>query len=306
MGRIFSPGKLLLTSEYVVLDGAIALAVPTKWGQEFFFDEEDNQQSLIFWKAKHQDQHWLDITIDYKNWTVVDTNLPDAAAFILKTLQNIQELGSAIFSDSKSYYLTTNLQFPADYGLGSSSTLMTNLAEWSGVDAFMLNELSLGGSGYDIAVAKAQSTILFWRENNDVNYEKVDFSPDFRRDLIFIHLGKKQDSREGIRLYRSKEKLLYLVRRFSEITQSVLQVKTLEEFSALMQDHEILLSDFLGLPTAKEKYFQDCPTFIKSLGAWGGDFVMSCRFENYEKYFIEKGYENVFSWENMIDSSEKT
>lgn len=306
MGRIFSPGKLLLTSEYVVLDGAIALAVPTKWGQEFFFDEDDNQQSLIFWKAKHQDQHWLDITIDYKNWTVVDTNLPDAAAFILKTLQNIQELGSAIFSDSKSYYLTTNLQFPADYGLGSSSTLMTNLAEWSGVDAFMLNELSLGGSGYDIAVAKAQSTILFWRENNDVNYEKVDFSPDFRRDLIFIHLGKKQDSREGIRLYRSKEKLLYLVRRFSEITQSVLQVKTLEEFSALMQDHEILLSDFLGLPTAKEKYFQDCPTFIKSLGAWGGDFVMSCRFENYEKYFIEKGYENVFSWENMIDSSEKT
>lgn len=306
MGRIFSPGKLLLTSEYVVLDGAIALAVPTKWGQEFFFDEDDNQQSLIFWKAKHQDQHWLDITIDYKNWTVVDTNLPDAAAFILKTLQNIQELGSTIFSDSKSYYLTTNLQFPADYGLGSSSTLMTNLAEWSGVDAFMLNELSLGGSGYDIAVAKAQSTILFWRENNDVNYEKVDFSPDFRRDLIFIHLGKKQDSREGIRLYRSKEKLLYLVRRFSEITQSVLQVKTLEEFSALMQDHEILLSDFLGLPTAKEKYFQDCPTFIKSLGAWGGDFVMSCRFENYEKYFIEKGYENVFSWENMIDSSEKT
>ncbi|MGV4415037.1 GYDIA family GHMP kinase [Chryseobacterium sp. T1] len=306
MGRIFSPGKLLLTSEYVVLDGAIALAVPTKWGQEFFFDEDDNQQSLIFWKAKHQDQHWLDITIDYKNWIVVDTNLPDAAAFILKTLQNIQELGSAIFSDSKSYYLTTNLQFPADYGLGSSSTLMTNLAEWSGVDAFMLNELSLGGSGYDIAVAKAQSAILFWRENNDVNYEKVDFSPDFRRDLIFIHLGKKQDSREGIRLYRSKEKLLYLVRRFSEITQSVLQVKTLDEFSALMQDHEILLSDFLGLPTAKEKYFQDCPTFIKSLGAWGGDFVMSCRFENYEKYFIEKGYKNVFSWENMIDSSEKT
>lgn len=306
MGRIFSPGKLLLTSEYVVLDGAIALAVPTKWGQEFFFDEDDNQQSLIFWKAKHQDQHWLDITIDYKNWTIVDTNLPDAAAFILKTLQNIQELGSTVFSDSKSYYLTTNLQFPADYGLGSSSTLMTNLAEWSGVDAFMLNELSLGGSGYDIAVAKAQSAILFWRENNDVNYEKVDFSPDFRRDLIFIHLGKKQDSREGIRLYRSKEKLLYLVRRFSEITQSVLQVKTLEEFSALMQDHEILLSDFLGLPTAKEKYFQDCPTFIKSLGAWGGDFVMSCRFENYEKYFIEKGYENVFSWENMIDSSEKT
>lgn len=306
MGRIFSPGKLLLTSEYVVLDGAIALAVPTKWGQEFFFDEDDNQQSLIFWKAKHQGHHWLDITIDYQNWKVVETNLPDGATFILQTLQNILKLGSSIFSDNKSFYITTNLQFPADYGLGSSSTLMTNLAEWSGVDAFMLNELSLGGSGYDIAVAKAQSAILFWRENNDVNYEKVDFSPDFGKDLIFVHLARKQDSREGIRLYRSKEKLLYLVRRFSEITQSVLQADTLEEFSALMQDHESILSDFLGLPTAKEKYFHDCPTFIKSLGAWGGDFVMSCRFENYENYFKEKGYENVFSWEDMIDSSQNT
>ena len=36
-GTLFSPGKLLLTSEYVVLDGALALAVPTQWGQEFFF-----------------------------------------------------------------------------------------------------------------------------------------------------------------------------------------------------------------------------------------------------------------------------
>lgn len=37
MGSIFSPGKLLLTSEYFVLDGALALAVPTIPGQEFFF-----------------------------------------------------------------------------------------------------------------------------------------------------------------------------------------------------------------------------------------------------------------------------
>lgn len=306
MGRIFSPGKLLLTSEYVVLGGALALAVPTKWGQEFFFDTEDNQQSLIFWKAKHQGQHWLDITINYKNWQVVDSNLPDAATFVVKTLQNIQKLGSSVFSENKSYHLTTNLQFPADYGLGSSSTLMTNLAEWSSVDAFKLNELSLGGSGYDIAVAKAKNTILFWRENNEGFYKNIDFTPDFRKNLIFVHLGKKQDSRDGIRLYRSKEKLLYLVRRFSEITQSVLQVKTLEEFSLLMQDHERLLSDFLGLPTAKEKHFPDCPAFIKSLGAWGGDFIMSCRFENYEKYFEEKGYGSVFSWEDMIDSSENT
>ena len=53
MSPIFSPGKLLLTSEYVVLDGALALAVPTKWGQEFFFDEINDDKSTIFWEAYH-------------------------------------------------------------------------------------------------------------------------------------------------------------------------------------------------------------------------------------------------------------
>ncbi len=300
MGRLFSPGKLLLTSEYVVLDGALALAVPTIWGQEFFFEHSDDQNSLIFWRAKHQNEDWLHITIDYKNWIIKDSNIPESANFILKTLQNIKKLGSSVFNQDYTYHITTNLEFPSDYGLGSSSTLMNNLAEWSGVDAFRLNELSLGGSGYDIAVAKAKSSILFWKENNEPYYKIQPFEPDFSEELIFIHLGKKQNSREGIQLYNSKEKLLYLVRRFSEITQLVLDSKNIEVFSELMTEHETLLSNFLGLPTVKEKDFQDCPVFVKSLGAWGGDFIMSCRFKEYEKYFQEKGYENIYSWQDMI------
>lgn len=306
MGRLFSPGKLLLTSEYVVLDGALALAVPTNWGQEFFFEHNDDHKALIFWEAKHQQQDWLKITIDYKNWEVLETNIPESASFILKTLQNVEKLGSSVFNQDFSYHISTNLEFPADYGLGSSSTLMNNLAEWSNVDAFRLNELSLGGSGYDIAVAKAKSAILFWKDNNEAYYKNQDFNPSFSEDLIFIHLGKKQNSREGIELYKSKEKLLYLVRRFSEITELVLNAKNLEDFSKLMEEHEGLLSNFLGLATVKEKHFQDCPVFIKSLGAWGGDFVMSCRFEEYENYFHKKGYENIFSWQDMIRLSEKS
>jgi hypothetical protein len=40
MGAIFSPGKLMLTSEYFAIDGALVLAVPTRLGQEFFFEEK--------------------------------------------------------------------------------------------------------------------------------------------------------------------------------------------------------------------------------------------------------------------------
>ena len=44
----------MLTSEYFAIDGALVLAVPTKLGQEFFFDEKQDDKSLVFWEARHQ------------------------------------------------------------------------------------------------------------------------------------------------------------------------------------------------------------------------------------------------------------
>ena len=298
--RIFSPGKLLLTSEYVVLDGALSLAIPTKWGQEFFFEEISDDQSIIFWSAFHQNKLWLTIKIDYKNWQILETNNIDSAQFILKILKNIQELSFRKFQDNRSYHLKTNLQFPSDYGLGSSSTLMNNLAEWAEIDAFVLNENNLGGSGYDIAVAQKKAPIIYRNSENSREIQVVNFNPKFKEDLIFIHLNQKQDSREGIQLYKSKKKSEALIEEFSQITNQIISSKTLEEFSALMELHESKLSKFLGLETVKEKYFADCPVFVKSLGAWGGDFVLSSKFSGFEDYFREKGFSTIFAYEDLI------
>ncbi|MBU8883516.1 hypothetical protein KSK37_10515 [Kaistella sp. DKR-2] len=300
MGKIFSPGKLLLTSEYVVLDGALALAVPTKWGQEFFFEETPDGNAVILWEAYHQNQLWLKAKIDYRTWKVIDCNFLQPAEFILKVLKNVQQLSGVKFRDHSSYHLKTNLQFPANYGLGSSSTLMNNLAEWAGNDAFELNEMSLGGSGYDIAVAKEKSALLYQISEKGRSVETVNFSPPFREELIFIHLNQKQDSREGIGLYRSKTKSPELIEAFSRLTKEVQQCEDLEKFSQLMEVHERKLSDFLGIETVKEKYFDQCPVFVKSLGAWGGDFVMSSKFPGYEAYFSDRGFSSVFSWNDLI------
>ncbi|NML69407.1 30S ribosomal protein S6 [Chryseobacterium sp. RP-3-3] len=300
MSGIFSPGKLMLTSEYFAIDGALVLAVPTKLGQEFFFEENDDEKSLIFWKAYHQNKLWLEAVIDYQNWQVLETNIPSGAEFILKTLKNVQQLSQIKFKNNFTYHLKTNLQFPSDYGLGSSSTLMNNLAEWAAVDPFHLNSISLGGSGYDIAVAKEKSAILF-RSKPEISYEKADFNPVFKNELIFIHLNQKQDSREGINFYKSKPKSQILVDEFSDITKKVLLCSELENFSELMMIHEQKISKFLEIPTVKEKFFTDCPVFVKSLGAWGGDFVMSAKFDGYKDYFWGKGFNTVFQWSDIIN-----
>ncbi|WP_294291043.1 GYDIA family GHMP kinase [uncultured Chryseobacterium sp.] len=299
MGEIFSPGKLMLTSEYFAMDGALVLAVPTRLGQEFSFEEIPDGKFLIIWEAFHQEKPWLRVVIDYRSWQIIETNISSSAEFIVRTLKNVQALSSIKFKHNFTYHLKTNLQFPADYGLGSSSTLMNNLAAWAEIDPFHLNKISLGGSGYDIAVAKEKSAVLY-QSVPEIRYEKVNFDPSFKDELIFIHLNQKQDSREGISLYRSKNKSQKLVDEFSDLTRNILLCDELENFSRLMLIHEQKISDFLEIPTVKDRFFENCPVFVKSLGAWGGDFVMSSKFDGFKDYFWGKGFTAIFDYSDLV------
>lgn len=298
MSRIFSPGKLMLTSEYVAVDGALVLAIPTKLGQELIAEKKTDNKSKIIWKTNIENRFWFSLEVDYKCWKILETNDSGKAEFILKVLRNIQNLSDKVLQNDDSYSLDFNIEFPEDFGLGSSSTLMNNLAEWAEINPFRLNEISLGGSGYDIAVAKEKSAVLY--SNNPRAIEKINYNPDFKNELIFIHLNQKQDSREGINLYKSKPKNEILVQEFSELTKAIASTENMENFSQLMTIHEQKLSDFLGISTVKEKYFADCPVFVKSLGAWGGDFVLSCKFGDYETYFSDKGFPKFFDYKDLI------
>lgn len=300
MERIFSHGKLLISSEYLVLDGALALALPTKLGQEFFFEEKLDNQSIIEWESLCQGEKWFKSKIDYNKWEILETDDAQSAEFILEILKEIQRVSKVKLQNSETYSLKTNLEFPRNFGLGSSSTLMNNLALWAEIDPFCLNEKMLGGSGYDIAVAKEASALLYRKGLDNREIEKINYSPMFKDELLFVHLNQKQNSREGIRLYQSKNKSEELIKEFSDLTEKIFRCQDLEDFSELMNFHEEKLSDFLGLETVKKTYFPDCPVFVKSLGAWGGDFVMSRKFQGYEDFFHGRGFHTFFGWNEII------
>ncbi len=60
-----SNGKLLITGEYTVLDKALALAVPTKFGQTLEVNSTDSQ--MVNWTAlKHDGKIWF--KADSKNF----------------------------------------------------------------------------------------------------------------------------------------------------------------------------------------------------------------------------------------------
>ena len=60
------------------------------------------------------------------------------------------------------------------------------------------------------------------------------------------------------------------------------------------------MSNVLEVTTIKESMFSDFDGVIKSLGAWGGDFILSISKEDPTQYFREKGFDVVIPYEEMI------
>ncbi|MCB0462573.1 MAG: GHMP kinase [Flavobacteriaceae bacterium] len=298
-----SNGKLLLTGEYVVLDGAKALALPTKYGQSLTVESIDNPQLL--WRS-----------IDFKGEVWFEANFPmeniasdflnprnDIEKRVIQILSAVKQLNPNFLNDENGFRVTTKLDFPNNWGLGSSSTLINNIANWANVDAYQLLELTFGGSGYDIACAQYNQPIVYQKKmlDNKRTVILVDFNPSFKEELFFVHLNQKQNSREGIDLYNSnKNNLAAAISEINAITDTVINCDTVSEFEILITKHEQLISNLINLPTIKSSLFPDYSRAIKSLGAWGGDFVLATGNFNEMDYFKQKGFHTIIPYHKMI------
>ena len=297
----YSNGKLLITGEYLVLDGAKSLALPTKFGQYLKVNSGDLSQ--IHWTSFDFDNSiWFEETISFGeiiNFKVSD-NLTQRETLI-KILHEAHLLNADFLKSSLGYSISTVLTFPKLWGLGTSSTLINNIAQWLQIDAFTLLKNSFGGSGYDIACAQNNTPILYQLENGLPIVENENFSPEFTDSIYFVYLNKKQSSKTAIEnYYKNKKNLDDKFPKLNEITSAVLNSNSLEEFCDLLDKHEKVMSEILKLPTVKKNSFPDFDGSIKSLGAWGGDFVMAVSKDNPTAYFENKGYKTIVNYKDMI------
>jgi len=298
----YSNGKLLITGEYVVLDGAKAFALPTKFGQNLIIEEGDGE--LFQWKSFDSDRSiWFEDIISFSS--VIQKEHFDDAATIKNTLIEILHeaflMNSDFISKSEGYKITSELTFPKFWGLGTSSTLINNIAQWLQIDAFELLKRSFGGSGYDIACAQNNAPIVYQLVNEKPAVETVNFKPDFANKIFFVYLNQKQNSKVAIAAYYGKNGIIdKSISIINESTNNVIHASTAKEFAIALQNHEIEMSNILERPTVKEVFFSDFDGVIKSLGAWGGDFVLSISKENPTDYFNAKGFEVVIPYSAMI------
>lgn len=297
----YSNGKLLITGEYLVLNGAKSLAVPTKFGQNLEVTPALGKK--IIWKSYDSDGSiWFEDEIHF-DAIIEKTSFTEdkIKTTLVEILHHAYLLNPDYILKTEGYAIETKLTFPRLWGLGTSSTLINNLGQWLSIDAFELLTNSFGGSGYDIACAQTNQSIIYRLEKDKPYFETVAFNPEFKEHIYFVYLNKKQSSKSAINNYLNKQFSLDKVKvKIDKITAFVSETDNVDDFMSAIEKHEILMSDVLEQLTVKESLFPDFKGTVKSLGAWGGDFVMVVSKENPLYYFNEKGYDTILKYEEMI------
>ncbi len=297
----YSNGKLLLTGEYVVLDGALALALPTKLGQ--YLSVDPILPKRIRWKSFDQDgSTWFEDEFEFDEIAnkpyVAENSIRNT---LLEILNAAFQLNPDFLLNKNGFNIQTNLTFPKNWGLGTSSTLINNIGQWLQIDAFELLQRSFGGSGYDIACAQKNTPITYQLLDNKPVFKSVEFNPEFSENLYFVYLNRKQSSKSAIANYINKQNEIgKTIQQINAITQAVLANPDLKRFVYEMEKHENILSDVLETSTIKEALFDDFKGVIKSLGAWGGDFVLAVSKNDPGGYFKERGYQTIIRYDELI------
>lgn len=285
-----------------MLDGALALGLPTKLGQ-WLRVKPLSEGSRHQWRSLLPDgTPWFEATLS-AGGTLLSTTDQQAGKRLEALLSSVEAQRPGFWSHQPLLQFETQLEFEREWGLGSSSTLVAGLARWAGIDPFELLRGTFGGSGYDIACALANKPVLFQRHQQKPAFVEIPYVPAFASHICFAYLGQKQDSRAGIKAYRKRGGATPAeIREISALSLAFLQARTAEEAILTLEAHESLMSHILGQHTVQRDRFPNFPGVVKSLGAWGGDFVMAISdrpAEAIRQYFRIKGYAVTFAFDEL-------
>lgn len=299
-------GKLLLTGEYLVLHGAVALALPTKLGQSLTVKTWESHGTFIQWNAYQPLGVWFAATLDPSTLEIISTDDLPKAQRLVNILKAIRDLNPKVFHPGLQFI--THMDFKPEWGLGSSSTLISNLAQWAGVDPYVLLKKTFGGSGYDIACAQADKPIFYWLNGDQPYSQSVDFNPPFTDKLFFVYQGQKQSSSKEVKAFnqhRAQADLTTEMQTISELSRALPTITYFEDFCTLLQVHENMLSRCLGRESVQQQY-PDFNGTLKSLGAWGGDFLLAATEMSRDEvwaFFRSKGFNPlnpIFRYQDLI------
>lgn len=135
-----SQTKLMICGEYLVLKGALSLASPLKFKQSLTVSQSLGIPS-VKWKSMINNDLWFYSTMLLPDFLITETNSPEMAETLTKILRTAKTLNHKFLEDSNEHLATSMMDFDPSWGIGSSSSLISNIAYWADCDPFELNSL---------------------------------------------------------------------------------------------------------------------------------------------------------------------
>lgn len=314
----YSRGKLLLTAEYLILQGAEGLALPLTRGQKlehFGIGETIKQPEAgsvttpegkeLEWITIVNGLEWFRARYYGPGYLIVSSSNDAGAEFIRNVLCKAREISGISISGT----IVSRVEFNMEWGLGSSSSLISNVAYLFDIDPFKLHFEVSRGSGYDIACARSDSPLIYRLDTHPGSvpipvYSNVDFNPPFHEMVFFAWTGRKKDSASSVDDFLSAKSITKQdLEQISDISREILHVTDILDFERLLGEHDAVLSGILGELPVIETLFRGFPGYVKSLGAWGGDFVMITWKRDVDELFSilkQRGIDVVFHYSELI------
>lgn len=295
-----SNGKILLCSEYLVLEGAKAIALPSKLTQDLQVTKCQNK--IIEWQSFDENNDlWFEEKFYFsgnnlkyaskKNKT--SEKILNLFKFLLKTKDVNDILGNKFL---------TKLNFKREWGLGTSSTFVNNLAKWAKTDPYKLLFSAFNGSGYDVACCDVKNPILYQKKQNSISIENIIFNPPFIENLYLVHLEKKQNTQTSIiNYFNIKSDRKHFIEKVNYIAEQIIKCKDLNQFEDLIMEHENIIASATSQEPIHQSVFSAYSQGkIKSLGAWGGDFILVTSKNNDLSFFKNKGYSTILKLSDLV------
>lgn len=293
-------GKLLISGEYTILDGSLSMALPTKRGQVLHYKEVDHD--ILHWRSLDiKGETWFEAYFKGIELTIVDSTDDRKAETLKEILLTAAGLSNTV--NRLRGEVTTVLEFPTNWGLGSSSTLLCCVAQCFSIDPMQLHFKVSNGSGYDVACGMTDSPITYQLNDGLAEVNQIQWKPPFSASLFFVYLNTKQQSSTEVDKYQDRKAsidLAEIVEEVSVLSQTMITATSLDVFNKTIDKHEEIMSAVLGYPTVKELYFSDYKGAVKSLGAWGGDFILATGNAQDRVYFADKGFSVIHELESLI------
>src|SRR5690606_22316684 len=240
--EFYSNGKLFILGEYYVLEGAKVFALPTKFGQ--YLNVFPLKTKTLSWKSYDADGSvWFNDDIAINDILSNNQSSTDKVRNTLVDILHQAHLMNPLILENNGFLVEAKLTFPRNWGLGTSSTLINNIAQWFEIDAFELLQRSFWGSGYDIACAQNNVPVTYQVTNHLPVFEQYSFNPTLNDNIYMVNLNQKRTSKEVSAYFKKRQKnLTNEVNKVSKMSDELLQIKDLDTFNTFFKRYEQNLS----------------------------------------------------------------